>query len=272
MVRIIILGALILALIVGTFYGCGPRGEVAKDKVLAQIDKVLGELDVKRKSIEQNHRKLQRELLVLRDKRIGTEVRLEQLEKKKELSQTQLDRTKSQLAKLRELAVEVQSSGSIERNGKTYDAEDLQKSARELTTRYKSAEANSGNLQTSIDALSRSVNFLKDQESTSKELMDKLDAKISEIDSKKIAIDAVRHATSVAGDDKSVSDRINTLNKEIDEMFIDVETAMRVEESKLSDLQSQTSSADELLAEPQDLNATMAEIDALLGNSGGNGQ
>ena len=98
--------------------------------------------------------------------------------------------------------------------------------------------------------------------------MDKLEGKIGEIDSKKVAIDAVRHATSVAGEDKSVSDRINALNKEIDEMFIDVETAMRVEESKLSELQSQTSSADELLAEPEDLNSTMAEIDALLGNDG----
>ncbi len=270
MVRIIILGALVLALIVGTVIGCGPRAGVAADKMIAQLDKVLGELDVKRKSIEQNQKKIQSEMRTLRDKRIGTEVRLEQLEKKKAASEDELAKSKANLKRLRDLIEEVQTSGSIEKNGKTYTAEDLQKIAGETTRKYTSAEANVTNLQTSIEALTRSVNFLKTQESTSKELMDKLEGKISEIDSKKVAIDAVRHASSVAGDDKSVSDRINALNKEIDEMFIDVETAMRVEESKLTELQSQTSSADELLAEPQDLNATMAEIDALLGKDGAN--
>ena len=51
----------------------------------------------------------------------------------------------------------------------------------------------------------------------------------------------------------------------------DVETAMRVEEAKLSELQNQTMSADELLTETgSDLDATMSEIDAILGKGGGN--
>ena len=104
MFRMIILGALVLALIAGTIIGCGPRAELAADKVIAQIDKVLGELDVKRKTIEVNHRKIQTEMLTLRDKRIGTEVRLEQLMKKKELSQKELGKTTKKMKQLREFA------------------------------------------------------------------------------------------------------------------------------------------------------------------------
>ena len=54
-------------------------------------------------------------------------------------------------------------------------------------------------------------------------------------------------------------------------MFVDVETAMRVEEQKLTDLQNQTSTVDDLLTETgSDLDATMSEIDAILGKNGGN--
>ena len=61
------------------------------------------------------------------------------------------------------------------------------------------------------------------------------------------------------------------MTKQIDGMFVDVETAMRVEEQKLTDLQNQTSTVDDLLTETgSDLDATMSEIDAILGKSGGN--
>jgi hypothetical protein len=75
----------------------------------------------------------------------------------------------------------------------------------------------------------------------------------------------------MVGNDTSINDKINSLSKEIDNMFVDVETAMRVEEAKLNELQNQTMSADELLTETgSDLDATMSEIDAILGKSGGN--
>ena len=125
---------------------------------------------------------------------------------------------------------------------------------------------------TSINALKGSVDFLKTQEKTANDLMSQLDTKIAEIDNKKIAVDAVRQATVLTGEEGSVNDKIEALNKEIDEMFVDVETALKVEEAKLTEMQTETSTADELLAEPTDLNATMAELDAILGtgDEGGN--
>jgi hypothetical protein len=97
-------------------------------------------------------------------------------------------------------------------------------------------------------------------------MLGKLDLKITEIKDKRVAIDAGKTANSLAGNDTSLSDKIGALSKEIDNMFVDVETTMRVEEGKLNDLKSQTISADELLTETgSDLDATMGEIDAILG-------
>jgi biopolymer transport protein ExbD len=98
----------------------------------------------------------------------------------------------------------------------------------------------------------------------------KLDLKISEIKDKRVAVDAVKTAKALGHNDSSLTDKITSLSKEIDDMFVGVETTMRVEEEKLKDLQSQTISADELLTETgSDLDATMGEIDAILGKGGG---
>jgi hypothetical protein len=112
---------------------------------------------------------------------------------------------------------------------------------------------------------------LASQEKAAVDMLAKLDLKIAEIKDKKIAIDAVKSATSMVGNDTSINDKINELTKQIDGMFVDVETAMRVEEQKLTDLQNQTSTVDDLLTETgSDLDATMSEIDAILGKNGGN--
>ncbi len=267
MVRIIAVGVLLLGVVGIAVVGCGPRAEVAKDKIIAQIDKVLGELDVKRKKIEINQQKLVGELADLREKRIGTQVRLEQLQKKKDASVKSLDKIKTDIGQLIARGKEVESSEtkSITVKGKEYNAEDITRIATELTLRHKTALATVKNFDSSIQALSDSVSFLETAEKKAKEAMSKLNAKISEIDSKKIAVDAVRSATEIGNSDSSILDRINSLDKEIEDMFVDVETAMRVEQDKLDSMQSETSSADALLSVPVDLNSKLDELSNLIG-------
>ncbi len=276
MVKTIVLGALVLALGVGVafFYGCGPRAEVAANKVIAQLDKVLGNLEVKRTKIKQNREKIVKKLANSRDKRVGAEVRLELFEKKKAASEAKLEKTKQDLQKLKGIIEEAKASesGTVTRNGKDFTTEDIAASVVKLTQQYKLDEANVKNLQVSIDALSRSVTVLKTQEKSATDLMINLDNKIAEIDNKKIAVDAVRQASVLSGDDASISDDINALNKEIEDMFVEVESALRVEEEKINAMQAETDAVDELLAEPTDLGGLMDDIDALLGDSNGNGE
>jgi hypothetical protein len=182
-----------------------------------------------------------------------------------------LEKLKQGLARVQPKMEEAKVNGKIELNGREVTADELNRMATDLINRVKSKESELGSQKTSIDALKRSADFLASQEKAAADMLGKLDLKISEIKDKKIAIDAVKSATSMVGNDTSINDKINSLSKEIDNMFVDVETAMRVEEAKLNELQNQTMSADELLTETgSDLDATMSEIDAILGKSGGN--
>ncbi|MCE2792905.1 MAG: hypothetical protein ACK493_14455 [Planctomycetota bacterium] len=251
--------------------GCGARAEVAKDKVLAQLDKVLGELNVKEKQIDIKRRELTDEMQVVREKKFNAGVRLELLAKKQETSKQDLEKLKQGLARVQPKMEEAKTNGKIELNGREVSADELNRMATDLINRVKSKESEVSSQQTSIDALKRSADFLASQEKAAADMLGKLDLKISEIKDKKLAIDAVKSATSMVGNDTSINDKISSLSKEIDNMFVDVETAMRVEEAKLSELQNQTMSADELLTETgSDLDATMSEIDAILGKGGGN--
>jgi chromosome segregation ATPase len=251
--------------------GCGARAEVAKDKVLAQLDKVLGELNVKEKQIDIKRRELTDEMQVVREKKFNAGVRLELLAKKQDTSKQDLEKLKQGLARVQPKMEEAKTNGKIELNGREVTADELNRMATDLINRVKSKESEVGSQQTSIDALKRSADFLASQEKAAADMLGKLDLKISEIKDKKLAIDAVKSATSMVGNDTSINDKISSLSKEIDNMFVDVETAMRVEEAKLSELQNQTMSADELLTETgSDLDATMSEIDAILGKGGGN--
>ena len=267
-----VVGLLLVVVVVGlvAVYGCGPRASVAGDKIVAQIDKVLGEMEVKKKKIEQDYRKLQSDMDNVRAQRIGTEVRLETLKKKQGNSAAEIDIIKGKMTRLSALVAEVKESGSIERNGKTYTAEDLNKTAQELVEDYNKKKTEmETNLKTSIDAMERSLEFLKKQETAGKQMMEQIATKMEEIDSRKVAMDAVKSATATAGGQTSITDKYQSLNKEIEDLFANVETAMRTEEEKLKDLESHTSTADELLAEPTDLDATMSQLDAILGKSAG---
>lgn len=268
-----LVGVLALVAVVGAvaFYGCGPRGAVAKDKIVAQIDKLLGELDVKKKKIEQEYAKLKTDIENVRERRINTEVRLEQLTLKKKNAEGKITEIKGKMTALQALVKKAteSESKSVENNGATWSAEQLNKASAELVAEYQAAEKElNSNLKTSIDAMTRSLDFLKKQEDAGKQMVVQIETKMQEIDARKIAMDAVKNATDLAGNESSITEKYGALSKEIEDLFVDVETAMRKEEENLQDLQSNTSIADEILAEPADLNSTLNQLNAILGNSG----
>lgn len=266
MVRSLLAGFLILAVCTTSFTGCGARAEVAKDKILAKLDKVLGELDVKRKEIEIKQRELRKQLDDVRQRRIESKVRLENLMEKKKASETKLNGLKQKLAKVKALVDEAAASedGTITREEKTYSKADIEKSGQKVIAAFKAEQTRIGGMEAGIKALQDSFNFLQTQETTAVELMDKLAVKIEAIDAKKIAVDAVKEATSISGDTQSMNDSLADLEKDIEELSIDLETALRVEESKLADLDSSNSAADELLRETTNLDSLSSEIDDIL--------
>ncbi len=63
-----------VALVMACVYGCGARMEVAKEKIQAKIDSILGTMDVKRKEIEISVANLKEGIAGLRKAKIKAQV------------------------------------------------------------------------------------------------------------------------------------------------------------------------------------------------------
>ncbi len=246
--------------------GCGPRFGVLKDKAINAVDKVLGELDVKEKDITQKQATLKNDLSKVQEERIKLQVRLEQMEKRKVEMEKEVEESKKKLDAIKVILGEFsEGQDTIERNGKTYTKAEVNKMAADLVAKHKNLTGDMASaVTTSVEAMKRSFSFLKEQENAAKEMLGKLDSKIAEIRSKKEAINVIKQS-AVATGDSSIMSKIEELNKQVQDMDVDIETAMRIEESKMNDIMTQSKSVDELLTDPTDISSTMDEINAILG-------
>lgn len=252
-------GLLILAVLVG----CEARSQVAMDKITERIDKMLGELDVKRKKIDNQIKELETSLSEVNKKRINAEVRLEGYRDKTKSISDRLTRIKTVLAKYHP---HLDATEAVEIDGKTLSPEEIKTNANLLADEFESLNKNLGGYEKSVEAFERTHGLLDTQEKQGKTLMKNLKSKLEEIDVKKEAVEAMKSASGLAGD-SSISDKFDKLADEVDNLFVDVETAMRIEEGKISDLQgkieSEGNSVDKILDEMDDT----SRIDAILGIS-----
>jgi chromosome segregation ATPase len=265
--RFVGLLGLVAFVAIGAYVGCGPRGQVAMDKITDRLDRALGEMTIQRKNIENKQTELRKQLETVKEQRIKSEVKLELLADKKQKLESVLNEVKGKIEQVNDLLKEANSSESksIARNGKTYSANDLQNAANEVAMRFRNEKAQLDATIAGHNALEASVAFLKKQEAEAARLMNELGIKISEIDAKKIAVDAVRdNSEFIAGDNKSISANLEALTKDIEKLGIDVETALRIETSKMNEIAKTDSVADDLLSQPPDLDATQKMLEDLL--------
>ncbi len=261
------LGFLLLVGVIGVaaYVGCGPRGQVAVDEITKRLDKALGELNVKRKSIENKQNQLQASLDELKADKYRAEARLDLLKEKQEKAKAAHEAAKAQGEQVIALMKEVgESGGEITRNGKTYSAEEVGRTAERVIADIKNMEAKYKATVDGYNALSKSVEFLRAQESQAVKLMDELKHKISLIDDQKIAVDAVRDTRVSAGGNTSISGDLDKLSKEIEDLGVEIDAALRLETDKMNELTSRSSDADDLLTEPANLESTQKMLEDLL--------
>ena len=104
--------------------------------------------------------------------------------------------------------------------------------------------------------------------------MDRLNQKLEEIDIKREAVQAMRVDQEILGESGTISQKFVDLEKQIEELFVDVETQMVLEKERLSererDMQSRSESADQIMEDLESgADATKSRIDAILGGDGG---
>lgn len=265
-----VVALLLLVVVAGAvaFYGCGPRVAVIQDKLVKQFDELLGSLDVKKKKIEQDSARLAKDLQDVRDKRIETEVRLENLTARKAGSEKSLKEILAKMETLNGMIRDAGDAGTIEKNGRTFTAEQLNTTAKDLVAQHERAKKEiETSLASSIGAMTRALDFLKKQEAAGNQMMADIRAKMEEIENKKAAIDTARSSALLVGGETSITEKYKDLQSQIENLSVDIETAFRREEENLKDLDVNTRLADELLQEDTDLKATQRLLDSILGTT-----
>lgn len=269
---------LLVVVLIGGVYllstgGC-TQAQVASDKVMVKINKWLGELDVKRKDISNQIASLESDMETVRAKKISAEVQLKQYQDKMEPVKKSIADVKSALALLQP---HIKATEDVEINGKTWTPAKIQETVKALIDDYEAMNRRLGGLEVSVKAFKQSYDLLAKQQGTADKSMSMLKEKLKEIDIKKEALDAMKTAQSIVGEGGSISDDFNKLEKDINDLFVDVETGMKVEAEKIAererDLEASTSNVDSILSELNAVDTTAAKLEEILGTSGaGSGQ
>lgn len=230
MFRYLFAGLLIVAIVIGAYVGCGPRAQVAGDKILAKIDDMLGSLDVKLKDVKMAHASLKKgseENYVLRQKSV---YKVEDLENKQKQVEEKIAKQSADL----ERVIGLLEDGSL--------ADDKEKKI-ELTTfaeaRAKSITALKTQLSTSIKPLlashKKALALQLKNEKASKAQLDKLETKISQIEAEKVRLDTMKQTQAIAGSSESISDKFAELEKSVADLLIETKARGDIEEGKVND-------------------------------------
>lgn len=271
------IGLLILVafICVGLYIGCGPRAGVAKDAAIKKIDELLGPLNVKQKEVEMAYADVKEASAGLRDKRIEAQVRVESLNEKKAVDENVEAKLISDLGKLKQMLTDAESTGSIERNGKEISIEQLKSLADGIVKQIKLLKGKIKNNDVITAAWAKNLEILKKNDDTSKAQLTQLENQLDQIRSKKSALDAMKEAATIAGPGASISDKFNELTADVDELLVNIDTELKIEETKIDEriAEVQTDNLvtlEELLDDKTDISSTMSEIDKLLDEGGDN--
>ena len=255
---------LILLLLIGFLAGCGPRAEVAKDKLLAKIDSMLGEMDVKRKEIETSVNALEDGINGIRKAKIKAQVKQDQIKRQAAPFEEKLKSVDTTLAKLRD---HLASGESAEIGGKTYSPAELKAMADKVLTARKELVAQTEGYQKSQASLQKVVASLDRKQTEYQRRLTSLKSQIAEIDSKAIALKAMQDASAAMGEsEKTLAANIDDLEAKVNDLYADVEAEFLSEDEKWNETEAaaEIDAVDAFIAATQNPTDTLAEIDKIL--------
>lgn len=269
--RNLLVGVLLIAVVAGAYVGCGPRARVAGKKVMDQIDTMLGKLNVQEEKVLGAYKELEDATGGLREKRIEAKVRLERLGvEKKELEETK-SKAMADLKKLQEiLLTKSEGSETVTYNDKEIPVASLTSLAENTMKRIKLVDTKlNTRIKTLTDAYTKSLSVLTKNEETSGAQLKKLKSQIEDIQAKKLALDAMKEASTITGAEESISDKFDALTKDVDDLMVDVDVQIATEIEKVderaADMATLDVSLDELLDDKSDISGTLSDMEALLG-------
>ena len=278
MSKYLLLGALVVAVAVGTYAsggcdGAAARVGVAKDKVIKEIDKVLGELKVKRKEVQIAYNRIADASSKLREKRIEAKILMDRFNQ--EIGELEEDQRvgKSNLKKLKPLIMEAKTSGSVEKNGQTITTSELSHLAETTMKKMERTATKLAHKKKMKGIFEKNLATLTANEQTSKTQLQQLKEDLEEIDSKQDMLDSMKtDASLVVGQGTSINDEFEKLSEQVGDLMTKVDTQVAVQEAKLEDrmddIKSTPADIDEIFADDGDVSGTLSKLDKWLGEGG----
>lgn len=251
---------LLFGLLLGVI-GCGARGEVAKDQVLAQVDRLLGEIDVKRKGAEIAVRNTEAGLDRLKKGKIEAKVRLTQTSDRLSELGAKTERADQALIRLRDL---LQSGQDAEINGNTYTVVALKDMADRTISARKKLANEAEVLESSRQRLERTVAALDGREQDGRERLRKLKQHLDEIDTKAVALKSMQDAASISGTTETLD--FEVVEKQVRDLSTKLDVELAYQDEKWHESVSDEKSLDTLFRETSTASDTVSEIDVLLGS------
>lgn len=225
----------LLGIVLFSTNGCGARGKVAMDNVMNTVDKLLGELKVKRQKISDKMDALETGIKGIRKSRIETEVQREMLQKKVEDQEAKKADADKNLKKLSDLLKKAKDSSSDvvkTEGGKEIKKATLDEVAKKLMSQQKTITTKLKGFQEAESTLARVVKTLNLKEKEYSDTLDRLKHALEQIDAKQKAAEAMQAASKKIDGDDSLKDSIAKLESDIEELNVTVETSLRLEDDK----------------------------------------
>jgi len=256
---------------VGTivFYFSGARGDVAKKKVIGQLDKLLGESDVQRAEIERGIKGMDEAIDKLSTAKIKARYQAEALNKQVKANKDKLGESTVTLKKIGEdlKKFDAESSYSVSYGGKTYSKkDDLDKMAKKVIDYHKSLAEETKKMEARLETFEQTASTLETRYDDAKKKLKEMKDNLKELDAKIDMVKAQKEAAEALNEtDKSFADSIKGIEEKIKNLDASTETQVRKEAEKWKDLTSQPQ-VEDVSKIIKDSKSTVDEIDKLLGS------
>jgi len=262
-------------LLVGGYFLLGVRGKVLKNKVVDQIDEMIGKADIQKAKIDQGIKGLDKAIEKLQEQRIRAEKRAENLTKEVKEGEDKLEEYKTTLSQLKVALTEAEkSSKAVTFANKERNKEDLDKLADQLIKAYELAKPDVESAQNRLKTVKSVADNLRDKEDTLAREKSGLERQIKEINAKVEEAKTMRDAAKLMGEteDKSMANNLEALKQDVKKLNedTDVKRALEDEKWKKVTTKSELEKLDDVIkATTENGKTRINKIDEILGKPAG---
>jgi len=256
------LAATCLAIVVLLTVGCEATSQVAREKALAQIDSLLGTIDVKRKEIELSVGALKDGLAGLWKAKITAQVKLDQLDRTARPVEERLTTIDDTLKTLRG---HLKSGLAVEIAGRRYSQDDLKVMAQQVIAEGKVAAEKLSVLWDSQARLKKVVATLDRKQQEYEQKLSAIENRVAVIDASRIALTAMKDAAeAMGGGDQGLARSVEKLDEKVSDLYAEVQTELVVEDARWEE----AATIDKFIVNLQKRTDTIEAINKLLAHGG----